>query len=153
MINDPLLNKSRDPDAWDPPVAATRPPATTRRTRRRKTATSARILAVGVSASAMFALTANYGASAKRHAPSQPLDHGVGTDRIQGDQTNASATGLQQQSQQSATAQPNQSRAATASPQQTQTNAPRVVQVPVQPAAPADPGQSGGNTQQSSGSS
>ena len=175
MINDPLLpstrSTSRADSTWAPPVheavrvdaspahgrassscasssSASRT-ATASRSRRRHPAISSRILAVGLSTSAMFALTAGYASAERKSAPT-PVD-GV----------TPAQDGIVQQPAQDQTAQQNataqQPVTGLVSPQQVspQQATPRVVQVPVKPAAPATPaprGSGGGNTQQSSGS-
>lgn len=163
MINDPLLNKPSSHDAWAPPapsdVAGSPRPRTSpthARTRRRRPATSARILAVGLSTSAMFVLTAGYATAAKKNEVPQPTTGGLGTaPTTNGEQ--ASSQNQQSAQQQAAPQQavPQQSTPQEAAPQQTapQQAAPQnVVQVPVQPVAPANPGSGGGNNQPSSGS-
>lgn len=161
MINDPLLPSSRRTDessTWAPPSIesvpsvdrmATGPAAARlsapRPSRRRHPALSARILAVGISTSAMFALTAAYASAEQRQAP-QPVEGGAagGTNPASATANSNGASATQPRS--NATPRNDSQQAA---PRQTQ---PNVVQVPVEPVAPAWPGSGGGNPQQSSGS-
>lgn len=166
MINDPLLHRSESPTHnspnWAPPTiesvpSVPRTPVTTtippgRRTvasRRRHPAVSSRILAVGISTSAMFAMTAAY-ASAERTNSPQPVNDQSATRVLptqQGTSNRGAGTAARQATPQQAT--PQQGAPQQAAPHQA---SPNVVQVPVDPVAPALPGNNGGNPQQSSGS-
>ena len=161
MINDPLLRAAQstqdDPRQWAPPTQPSLPASAARRAgsltpsdagsprgaakRKRHPAVSSRILAVGLSTSAMFALTAGY-ASAERKSVAQPVD-GAGTPLTDDPIATAPNQPI---------AQPDATTPAPAQ-QRTPQTTPRVVQVPVAPVAPATPSRNGGgNTQQSSGS-
>ena len=148
MINDPLLPGSMPQDLpapTAPPRSPSAPPSP--RTRRRKAATSARILAVGMSTSGMFALTAGY--SAAHQLPAN--------DTIQPPSGTESATETGRTTAPASAQDPTGHAPAGHAPAATPTDAapaptPRIVQVPVEPAAPAVAGTTGRNTQQSSGS-
>ena len=165
MINDPLLMKAAGGPEWSPPSGPPAPDTSLRapgvarapRTgrKRRGAATSARILAVGISTSTMFALTAGYGAAAKKNLPDGPVGGTPVPQQTPQDQQPAGQQVVESQTpQQPATpsSRAKKKSGQQAAPQAQQPSSPKVVQIPVDTVAPAQPGNQGGNNQPSSGS-
>lgn len=168
---DPLLPPPPPPPSARTPRATEqrdqRIPAHLRAPRAKHPALSARILAIGLSTTAMLGLTAGY-ALAGRSADEQPVnDPGLNSSLVPAAANPSTAKTPQAQPNAPANAQRSgtnpqnpsaQSQQPTAQPnnpvqQAPATSAPSVVEIPVTPAQPAQPGWSGGGTPQPSSGS
>lgn len=150
MKHDPLLNKNWDPPAAEQAIAKPAPRTQLPVRREKHPAISSRILATGISVTAVIGMSTSYTKAQKAEELQKLIDAqnaaitGAATSNTPGVGAQSAPTDLapaitpnSTPTTPSPTAAPSASSAAT--PDTTVTTTPNVVQVPVQPAQPAQP--------------